>query len=59
MALVDAERRFAKRTAQWLMKSKMSRVEIAHRLTLFPKDFVSMINEEATKLRGGTPPPTA
>lgn len=50
--LIDAQRRFATRTAQWLLTSKLTKPEIAHRLGLFNENHVNLIHEQVKRLRG-------
>lgn len=60
MTMIDATRKFARRTAAWLIKSKMPTGVVADRLSMFPEDHVKMVGEEASTIKGGkrrVPPP--
>ena len=52
--LIDSRRRFAARVVKWLRESKMDKTEVAARVSLFDKEFISLINEEAAATRKGT-----
>lgn len=49
--LVDAERRFAARTAAWIMKAKLPKEEVVVRISMFQQHHIKIIGEEATRIR--------
>lgn len=49
--LVEAQRRFAARTAAWIMKAKLPKEEVVTRISMFEKAHIQMIGEEATRIR--------
>ena len=49
--LVDAERRFAARTAEWIMKAKLPKEEVVTRISMFTQPHIKLIGEEATRIR--------
>lgn len=51
--LVDATEKFAHRTADFLLKSDLSRGEKAARLKLFSDDHVKRIGDAAKKIKAG------
>lgn len=56
--LVDARERFAERTARWILGSKLTRVDIASRLTIWATvdpDYIQMINEAARVIKNSPP----
>jgi hypothetical protein len=54
--LIDAKRRFAKRTAKWLLGQRLKKEEVKERLTsVFSNDHIQAIGEEARKLKGLPP----
>lgn len=49
--LVDAQRRFAARTADWIMKQKLPKEEVVSRISMFQQSHIKLIGEEATRIR--------
>lgn len=49
--LVDARGRFAERVANWMRTQRLPREEIVTRLSLFPEEFILMVNEAAKRQR--------
>lgn len=50
--VIDATERFARRTAQWLLTSGMTRPVLEERLKLFSEDHVKLIGEQIREIRG-------
>ena len=52
MALLDTQRRFAARTAEWILKARFQKEDVVVRISMFNKDHVKMIGEEALRIKG-------
>lgn len=50
--VIDATKKFARRTAQWMMSSGMPRKELEERLKVFSEDHIKVIGEQVREIRG-------
>lgn len=50
--VIDAAQRFAKRTANWMLKSGMPGKKLEERLAMFEESHIRLIGEQARKVRG-------
>lgn len=50
--VIDATKKFARRTAQWLLTSGMNSKQIEERLRRFDQDHIALIGEQGKEIRG-------
>lgn len=53
--IIDARKRFARRSAGWMLTSGLGREELAKRLRSFTDEHVKLINQQAREIRGKPP----